>query len=143
MSDTQHPDSSASQTYEVEVTTKSGDHGTSSLYNGKRLPKSDRHFEALGTLDECNSFIGLAREFLTDESREVDEYLESIQCILFNVCSAVATPLKSSSKMALSKTSFNGSYVEDLEKWSYLLNQQLPKQETFFLPVSYRLMGYA
>ena len=135
MSDSQHVDSGASETYEVEVTTKTGDKGTSSLYNGKRLPKSDLHFEALGTLDECNSFIGLAREFLTDESREVDEYLESIQCILFNVCSAVATPLKTSSKMAISKTTFSEAYVLDLEKWSYVLHQQLPQQTSFFLPV--------
>ena len=135
MSDTQQIDSVASQTYEVEVTTKTGDKGSSSLYNGKRLPKSDLHFEALGTLDECNSYIGLAREFLTDESQEVDEYLENIQCILFNVCSAVATPLKTSSKMAISKSAFSEAYVNDLEKWSYILNQQLPQQESFFLPV--------
>ncbi|GIW63422.1 MAG: ATP--cob(I)alamin adenosyltransferase [Patescibacteria group bacterium] len=39
--------------------TKTGDSGTSSLFSGKRLSKSDRVFEALGQVDELNALISL------------------------------------------------------------------------------------
>ena len=72
-------DGVSSQQYDVDITTRSGDQGTSCLYNGKRLPKSDIHFEVLGTLDECNSFIGLSREFMSDSCSLLDSYLENVQ----------------------------------------------------------------
>ena len=121
--------------FDVDVTTRSGDKGTSCLYNGKRLPKSDIHFEALGSLDECNSFIGLSREYLSDSCKNVDVYLETIQCLLFDVCAAVATPLQQSRDNALSKTAFDECHVSELEEWSFTLNQELPKQDSFILPV--------
>lgn len=124
-----------SQQYDVDITTRSGDQGTSCLYNGKRFPKSDIHFEVLGSLDECNSFIGLSREFLSDSCSLLDTYLENVQCLLFDVCAAVATPLHQSKERQLNKTQLAESHVLELEKWSYLLNQELPKQDSFILPV--------
>lgn len=128
------------EVYDTPVTTRAGDAGISSLYNGMRLPKSDIHFEALGSLDELSCFIGLSREFLSDNCKDVDEYLEQIQCILFSVCSAVATPLRSSNKYVLAKTTFDGKHVKNLEKWSYLLHKELPPQDSFYLPVRSPLM---
>ena len=121
--------------YNTPVTTRTGDKGTSSLYNGKRLPKSDIHFEALGSLDELNSQIGVAREFLCSDCAELDDYLEKIQCLLFSVCSAVATPLTSSNQYVLKKIHFDEAHVKNLEKWSALLYNQLPPQDSFYLPV--------
>ena len=117
------------------ITTKTGDKGTSSLYNGKRLPKYDIHFEVLGDLDECCSFIGLAREYLNSDCSQLDYYLEEVQCVLFDVNAAVATPLKSSSQRVLEKTVFNSQHTTDLEKWSFQLENELPKQDSFLLPV--------
>lgn len=121
--------------YNTPVTTRTGDKGTSSLYNGKRLPKSDIHFEALGSLDELNSQIGVAREFLCSDCAELDDYLEKIQCLLFSVCSAVATPLTTSSQYVLKKIHFDEAHVKNLEKWSALIYSQLPPQDSFYLPV--------
>ncbi|KAM7457657.1 hypothetical protein BLSTO_01578 [Blastocystis sp. subtype 1] len=120
--------------YNTPVTTRTGDKGTSSLYNGKRLPKSDIHFEALGSLDELNSQIGVAREFLCSDCAELDDYLEKIQCLLFSVCSAVATPLTTSSQYVLKKIHFDEAHVKNLEKWSALIYSQLPPQDSFYLP---------
>lgn len=128
------PEVTENENHVVSITTKTGDKGTSSLYNGKRFPKYDYHFEALGTLDECNSYIGLAREYLTEECSNVSQYLETIQCVIFDVNAAVATPLKSSSARVLNKTAFNSQNCRDLEKWSFILDKELPVQDSFLLP---------
>jgi len=44
------------------VYTRGGDAGETSLVGGQRMPKDDLRIEAYGTIDELNSFIGLARE---------------------------------------------------------------------------------
>lgn len=38
--------------------------GQSSLYNGERRSKTDVVFQALGDVDELNSVIGVARQFI-------------------------------------------------------------------------------
>jgi len=44
-------------THRFKVYTKTGDDGTSSLYNGNRSPKDDAVFWALGDTDELNNTV--------------------------------------------------------------------------------------
>lgn len=45
----------------VNITTKEGDKGMTSLGNGARIAKDDGRVELYGTLDECQAALGLAR----------------------------------------------------------------------------------
>ena len=46
----------------MKIYTKTGDQGTTSLFGGKRVFKSDLRIDAYGTIDELNSFLGLLRD---------------------------------------------------------------------------------
>lgn len=47
-----------------KIYTKTGDKGTSALWTGERLSKDNSIFECLGSIDELNANLGLAREYV-------------------------------------------------------------------------------
>jgi len=112
--------------------TKTGDDGTSSLYSGERRSKSDIVFEALGTIDELNSFIGLSIEFC--KNQELTEQLRIIQHLLFKIGAHIATPRDSNSEKKIELTQFNPNYITDLEQWIDHLDSQLSPLTHFILP---------
>ncbi len=67
-----------------------GDKGETDLLGGIRVPKDDERIEAYGTIDELNSFIGLAKTMLR-EDKEVAEILSRIQGHLFKLGSELAS----------------------------------------------------
>jgi cob(I)alamin adenosyltransferase len=50
----------------AKIYTKKGDDGTTSLWYGGRVPKSDPRTDAYGTLDEAASVLGVARSLCSD-----------------------------------------------------------------------------
>ena len=67
-----------------------GDGGSSVLFNGERRSKRDAHFCALGSIDELNSHLGLARDLVaaaTRESRVQEISLQDIQLQIYQVLS--------------------------------------------------------
>ena len=73
-----------------KVTTRGGDRGESSLYNGERRRKDDLLFEAMGDVDELSSHLGVARAHCED--RRLAGTIEGIQRTLLQVGAQVATP---------------------------------------------------
>jgi len=51
----------------MKIYTRKGDDGTTSLWYGGRVAKSDARTEAYGSLDETASALGVARSMTTDE----------------------------------------------------------------------------
>jgi cob(I)alamin adenosyltransferase len=71
----------------MSIATKTGDHGTTGLMYGHRVPKNHPRVEACGTLDELNAALGLARATATEKF--VGENLFWIQKSLVDVMGEV------------------------------------------------------
>ena len=63
-----------------KIFTKTGDKGETGRFDGTRVPKNDPLIEVNGTIDECNSMIGVARSF-NDDPR-LDDILKQFQSLL-------------------------------------------------------------
>ncbi|MBI2093058.1 MAG: cob(I)yrinic acid a,c-diamide adenosyltransferase [Deltaproteobacteria bacterium] len=72
----------------MNIVTKKGDFGTTGLASGKRVSKADARIEAVGTLDELVSFLGLARASCAD--KPVAGHLKNIQQSLFALGTEIA-----------------------------------------------------
>ena len=60
-----------------KIFTKTGDKGETGRFDGTRVPKNDPLIEVNGSIDECNSLIGLARSYVADAS--LDAVLKQFQ----------------------------------------------------------------
>jgi cob(I)alamin adenosyltransferase len=120
----------------VKIYTRTGDKGTTSLFTGQRVSKSDSFIEALGEVDEGNSSIGLAISLLPKEPfyHSIKEQLEIIQHALFDVGAALATPRTSQQTKKIDKTRFDQEEIRLLEKWIDEMETGLPPLKTFILP---------
>lgn len=119
------------------IYTKTGDDGTSSLYSGQRRSKDDAVFHALGDVDELNSSVGVAREFIGDLDARIEAQLETIQSRLLDVGSAVATPAETTgmgSSAKKQRVEFDETAAARLEDWIDQMDEELPQLTTFILP---------
>ncbi|XP_069788827.1 corrinoid adenosyltransferase MMAB isoform X2 [Narcine bancroftii] len=117
-----------------KIYTKTGDKGFSSTFTGERRWKDDDVFDALGSIDELTSAIGLVMEFCLEQGHDFIEELYKIQCALQDVGSNVATPISSARESHLRRTSFSERPVIDLEQWIDRYAVQLPPLTNFILP---------
>lgn len=70
--------------------TRTGDDGTSGLSGGERIAKNHERMNAMGTVDELNSVIGLLICKLEDA--ELESMLVAIQHDLFNIGGEISMP---------------------------------------------------
>lgn len=120
----------------MKIYTRTGDDGTTSLFSGQRVKKNEPFIEAVGTLDELNSFIGFALSLMSAEQEldPVKKQLNVIQHALFDLGAHVATPLLESSQEKIKKTRFDAVSTEELEHWIDAYDAKLPPLRTFILP---------
>lgn len=120
----------------TKIYTRTGDKGETSLFTGERVSKSNPSMEALGTVDECNSAIGLAVSLLPDNKKfhKTREQLILIQHTLFDLGAALATPRTKASNSKIEKTRFDDEGTLLLEQWMDEIEEELPPLKTFILP---------
>nr|XP_060642120.1 corrinoid adenosyltransferase MMAB [Anolis sagrei ordinatus] len=122
------------QEAKLKIYTKTGDTGFSSTFTGERRPKDDWIFDALGTLDELSSAIGLSSEFGKEGGHSFAEELHKVQCRLQDAGANIATPVSSAREAHLKRTSFDEKPVSELEKWIDGYTDRLPPLQSFILP---------
>jgi len=115
----------------MKIYTKGGDKGETGLFGGDRVLKSSERIEAYGTIDELNSFIGLAVEEV--KSPEIKTVLQKIQNELFTLGSDLATPLdEKNEKYKIPRVP--KSFYEEAEKQIDKIEEQLEPLQNFILP---------
>lgn len=113
----------------TRIYTRAGDTGETSLGEGSRVPKTDLRIEAYGTVDELNSFLGLA--LAGDLPNELRPWLEQVQNDLFDLGADLSVPLEDDRRERLRVTA---EQVERLEELCDLVNERLEPLKSFILP---------
>jgi cob(I)alamin adenosyltransferase len=116
-----------------KIYTRGGDRGETSLAGGARVAKSDIRIETIGSVDEANAAIGLARLYTQDE---YDRMLARIQNDLFDLGADLARPPESVRDANPSKSALRIAQVqiERLEAEIDALNADLAPLTSFVLP---------
>ena len=96
----------------MSIYTKNGDRGTTSLMNGISVSKSDDRIELLGTIDELNSHIGLAK-VLADAA--LKDQLSHIQKNLMQIMAGVADPRCMDYRFSADETSALEQEIDRIE----------------------------
>lgn len=73
----------------MNIYTKAGDKGKTSLFDGVKVSKDDVRVESYGTIDELGSFLGLAKNYVENEKMYGE--IQDIQNKLFTVATNLAT----------------------------------------------------
>lgn len=115
-----------------KIYTRSGDKGDTALGDGARVAKYDVRVESYGTVDELNSFVGLAR--LSAEG-EVDQALSLIQNDLFDLGADLCRPnMAADSEAEYPPLRIAAVQVDRLENEIDAMTDQLEPLRSFILP---------
>lgn len=136
--------------------TRKGDTGTSQLFTGERRSKDDVLFEALGTVDELCTVVGVVyaelnasieKHMAENDTQaknnstlyaDLPEQLLDVMSRLFDVGSHIATPQyqqnKESTKEKKRNNEFHSHHSSLLEEWIDTMTEELPELTSFILP---------
>lgn len=115
----------------MKIYTKTGDKGKTSLYDNTRVDKDSVRVESYGTIDELNSSLGFARNFIQNE--KINEIILQIQRLLFDVAGELATKKKEKFPEKI-----NEEHIKNLENMidEYLSKMNKEQQFKFIIPGS-------
>ncbi len=98
----------------VKIYTRKGDDGTTSLWYGGRVPKSDPRTEAYGSLDEAASALGVARS-LAEPGSELERDILRLQDDLFIAGAELATAPEAADRLEDGVSRVTDEMVGELE----------------------------
>jgi cob(I)alamin adenosyltransferase len=114
----------------IKIYTKTGDKGKTSLLGGTKVPKNHIRIESYGTIDELNSYVGLAGDHIDNaHSRSV---LKEIQDRLFTIGSSLACDPEKEPLMKIPDLKEND--IAFLENEIDSMSDELPPMKNFILP---------
>ncbi len=101
----------------ISISTKTGDSGETGLANGERLPKTHPVFEAIGSVDELNSHLGLLAVLFETEFANYRKTILKIQDRLFYLGAELAkSPKVKLQKRHLTELEKKAKELEELMK---------------------------
>lgn len=115
----------------MKIYTRTGDKGETGLFGGERVSKSNLRLNAYGSIDELNSFLGLAITEVT--SKEIIDVLTDLQNKLFVLGADLAAPETEKNKK-LKITRLPESYIKDTEQAIDKFDAGLDELKNFILP---------
>lgn len=115
------------------IYTRRGDTGETSLVGGQRSPKDSLRIECYGTVDELNSYTGMACFAASRETMlaPLADILQRVQHELFNLGSILATLPED---VHPKQPQVTGMEVAQLEREIDTMNEALPSLRSFVLP---------
>ena len=117
----------------VKIYTRKGDDGSTGLWYGGRVPKSDARPEAYGAVDEATSALGLAR-VAAGEDPELAEDILRIQNELFVAGAELATAPEAAGRLEAGVSKVTEAMIDRLESDvdKYMARVELPPK--FVIP---------
>jgi len=111
----------------MTIYTKTGDKGETGLFSSDkskkiRISKASLKIETIGSIDEANTFLGLAASFI--KNKKLKEKVTEIQKHLFEVGAILAG----------AKVQIDNNLVLEMEKGIDEMDKTLPKLTHFILP---------
>ncbi len=119
---------------EVKIYTRKGDDGTTGLWYGGRVRKSDPRTSAYGDVDEAISTIAVARALAQVSAPEVAADLLEMQRCMFIGCAQLATADESFAKLVPGVTLVEQEMVDALERRIDYYKDQLDLPPKFIIP---------
>jgi cob(I)alamin adenosyltransferase len=113
----------------MKIYSRRGDHGQTSLTNGKRVSKASLRVDVYGEVDELNAVVGLAR--VNVGHPELRKALDEIQRDLFSIGALLADP---EGRRKVAKVSLGTGDVDRLERHIDRFDSELPTLSRFILP---------
>ena len=112
-----------------KIYTRTGDDGETGLGDGRRIKKTHPRVEAMGTVDELNSVVGVVVEALildgNEELIDIANFMRSLQHRIFDLGGELSIP---------GFEIVNKDHVSAIEEHLDALNEHLDPLENFILP---------
>jgi cob(I)alamin adenosyltransferase len=99
----------------VKIYTKKGDDGSTSLWYGGRVPKTNPRTEAYGSIDEANSALGVARALCKENQVDLHGTILSLQQDLFVAGAELATSPEAADRLQDGISRITDGMVDALE----------------------------
>lgn len=114
--------------------TGKGDKGTTKLFDtpkGERVSKSSEIFEALGTVDELNSFLGICKAHSNDTSFNIAKLDRAFSDIVFTIQKDLFIV---QAELAGAEKKIPEEKVTELTDIVNATEEELPEIDSFFIP---------